>query len=95
MRAPPPKTLPQRIRYARGKRGLTQRDLAISAGLSNAYVSKLERADAVFGAGFGESIEAPKAATLERLAGALGCSPAWLAFGLGRPCWIVKPARAA
>ena len=68
-----------RVRLARGKRGLSQREVAGRAGLSNAYVSMLERAG-----GKGATIEEPSLTSLQKLADALDVPVSWLAFG-GEP----------
>jgi len=84
-------TLPDRLRYARKKRGWTQRQLAERAGMSNAYVSILERT------GTPSALwESPKVATIEKLAKALRVPVAWLAFGQGRePAWPEPRTRGA
>lgn len=67
-------SLPTRLRFARVKRGLSQRALTALAGLSPAYVSQIE-------SGVRQN---PSLPNVERLALALGVPAAWLAFGLGR-----------
>lgn len=71
--------LADRVRTVRKRRGWIQKELARRAGLSNAYVSMLERG----GEEYGAVINDPKLATIEALAGALGVRPEWLAFGVG------------
>jgi len=84
-------TLPDRLRYARKKRGWTQRRLAEIAGMSNAYVGILERTGTP-----SARWESPKLATIEKLAKALRVPVEWLAFGRGRePAWSEPRARGA
>lgn len=64
-------TLGQRLKFARLERGLTQVQLALSSGVKQSDISKLERGDSNTTAG------------LVRLAKALGCSPEWLDTGDG------------
>lgn len=73
----------ERIKEARGRAGLSQRDLADKAGLSNAYVNQVEASidaspDAVDGI-----IRSPSVESLGKLAAALGVRVEWLAFGTG------------
>lgn len=67
------KMLPQRLRETRERAGLSLRALALAAGLSGPGVAKIEN---------GESV--PTLDNVEALARALGVSPGWLAFGVGR-----------
>lgn len=80
----------ERVKYARTKRGLSQRGLADKAGLSNAYVQQLENE------GDGASIKEPGLTSLEKLATALDVPVAWLAFGAGdEPSWSERSEPAA
>ncbi len=86
----------QRLRTARLARGYNQRELAVKAGLSVAYVHRVERA---LDAGMeDDSIEHPGLDAMQKLAAALempddGRLPvevpiAWLVFGQGpEPAW--------
>lgn len=65
--------LPQRLQESRERLGLSLRALALAAGLSGPGVAKIEH---------GESV--PTLDNVEALAKALGVSPGWLAFGVGR-----------
>lgn len=65
--------LPQRLQESRERLGLSLRALALAAGLSGPGVAKIEN---------GESV--PTLDNVEALAKALGVSPGWLAFGVGR-----------
>lgn len=67
--------LAERVKFARERRGLSQRGLAARAGLSCGYLSILENRG---------HIKRPRACTVELLAIALEVPPAWLAFGVGR-----------
>lgn len=67
------KMLPQRLRDTLERAGLSLRALALAAGLSGPGVAKIEN---------GESV--PTLDNVEALARALGVSPGWLAFGVGR-----------
>lgn len=62
--------LPQRLRAARTRLGLSGRALSAKAGLSEKALHPIEAGDVV-----------PSIDTLEAIAGALTLSPAWLAFG--------------
>jgi len=72
-------TLADRVRLMRKKRGWIQKELSTRAGLSNSYVSMLERGGEIYGA----VINNPKVETVEKLAQALGVRSEWLAFGIG------------
>jgi transcriptional regulator with XRE-family HTH domain len=74
--------VPERVKYAREHRGLTAKGLSVSAGLSNSYVSQLERALEEHTADVA-TIENPGLDKLEKLAEALGVPVEWLAFGVG------------
>lgn len=63
--------LPERLRRARRKAALSASALSLAAGISKGGAAKLEAGTWV-----------PRLLTVERLAIALGVSPAWLAFGL-------------
>lgn len=65
--------LPARITLAREALGLSMRQLGLTAGLSGPAVEKMEK---------GRSV--PRLDNVEALAKALGVSPGWLAFGVGR-----------
>jgi transcriptional regulator with XRE-family HTH domain len=67
------KGMPARIQVARQKAGLSLRGLADASGLSGPGVKKIE---------IGASV--PTIDNVEAIAKALGVSPGWLAFGLGR-----------
>ena len=58
----PIEEMASRLRKLRVKRGLTQDQLAETAGLSRQYVARLERA-----------LQDPRLSVLEKLARALGC----------------------
>ena len=76
-------TFSERLQIARKRRGLSQRELANLAGVSNCYVGLMERIGTPTG-----SIKAPTLRSVEKLALALGVSAEWLAFGAGRaPSW--------
>jgi transcriptional regulator with XRE-family HTH domain len=72
--------VPERLRYARDKRGLTAKGLSESVGLSNSYVSLVERAIEESDA---DAIANPGLDKLEKLATALDVPVEWLAFGVG------------
>jgi transcriptional regulator with XRE-family HTH domain len=57
-----PKPVGEQIKYLRERRGLTQQRLAEEAGVSRAYIAKLEGGDRV----------SPAMPVLERIAKALG-----------------------
>jgi transcriptional regulator with XRE-family HTH domain len=65
-----PRTLGSRLRTMREAKELSFAQVAAKAGLTKAYVERVER-DRVN----------PSVKTVEALAGGLGCSPGWLAFG--------------
>ncbi len=67
------KGMPERIQAARQKAGLSLRGLADACGLSGPGVKKIE---------VGASV--PTIDNVEAIAKALGVSPGWLAFGIGR-----------
>lgn len=67
------KGMPERIQVARQKAGLSLRGLADACGLSGPGVKKIE---------VGASV--PTIDNVEAIAKALGVSPGWLAFGIGR-----------
>lgn len=62
--------LPQRLRAARTRLGLSGRALSVKAGLSEKALHPIEAGNVV-----------PSIDTLAAIAGALAVSPAWLAFG--------------
>lgn len=67
------KGMPARIQAARQKAGLSLRGLADASGLSGPGVKKIETGASV-----------PTIDNVEAIAKALGVSPGWLAFGIGR-----------
>jgi transcriptional regulator with XRE-family HTH domain len=67
---------------ARLRLGLAKRDLALKAGLSNAYVTQVERATTAPEGAKGV-IQSPGTDAIERLADVLGVRAEWLAFGTG------------
>lgn len=69
-------TLGQRVAARRKQAGIGQRELARRAGCSSAMISQLENDK--YGPGVSVGM-------VEKLAEALGCSPAELAFGGGQP----------
>lgn len=77
----------ERIRHARKKRHLSKPKLSEAAGLSNAYVTQLERSlepDADTAA----TIAQPGIEAIQKLAAALDVPVEWLAFGAGEePDW--------
>ena len=68
---PTMQTIGERVRWARGKRGLTLRELEDSADLSVGHAGAIER-----GVRF-----APSGATVAALARVLKVDAAWLMFG--------------
>ena len=66
--------LPSRLKKTRQQAGLTRLALAEKVGSSNATVGYLESGQRWSNVG-----------TVARIAAALGCSAAWLAYGLGEP----------
>lgn len=80
-------TTVERIRYARRKRGLGKVELSARAGLSNAYVTQLERSlepDPDKAA----TITQPGIEAVQKLAVALDVPVEWLVFGAGdEPEW--------
>ena len=64
--------LPDRLRQARKRAGLTMTTASLVSGLSNEAASQIEQRQRL-----------PRIDTVERLAATLGVSPAWLAFGEG------------
>lgn len=70
------KTIAERVRWAREKRGYSCVGLDEIAGLSRGHSAKIER---------GDGVEAPSATTVARLARALDITPQWLMFGGPRP----------
>lgn len=78
----------ERVRYARAKRRLSQKQLSEAAGLSNAYVTHLERSLDPDRDETTATITNPSLDALERLATALDVPSAWLAFGVEpEPDW--------
>ena len=65
-----PYTIADRLKFIRGTNGLLQSVLAKKAGISQRQISLYESGRAT-----------PRAATLQKLADALGVSPEWLEFG--------------
>lgn len=70
-------TLPERVRFARERRGLGKRELAKKAGLSSGYLTQLEND------GEGAKINSPSIDKTRALALALEVPFEWLAFGDG------------
>lgn len=68
--------LGERIRFQRKRSRLTARALATRAGMTPGTISRLEK---------GERIAGIEAATVIRLANALGCPVGWLAADEGDP----------
>ncbi len=62
----------QRLRRARERRALSQRDLARLSGVAYTTIARLER-----------DRHRPIPSTVRKLAAALGVDPAWLLFGEG------------
>jgi transcriptional regulator with XRE-family HTH domain len=82
----------ERVRYARKKRGLGQKALSESAGLSNAYVTHLERSLDPDRSEGTATIESPSLVVLEQLANALRVPAAWLVLGVEpEPDWDDPP----
>lgn len=75
---PPPelRTLPTRLRYARERIPMTQTALAKKAEMDKSQISRIEK---------GEASDGIEAATLIRLARALGTPVGWLAADEGDP----------
>lgn len=65
-------TVAERLKWARGESGLSQRQLAKIAGVSSAYVANVERG--LFGIGSNRAL---------RIAETLGVDPSWLLAGSG------------
>lgn len=77
MPAPPElRTLPTRLRYARERIPMTQTALAKKAEMDKSQISRIEK---------GEASDGIEAATLIRLARALGTPVGWLAADEGDP----------
>lgn len=68
---PPPLDIGDRLRRRREQKQISLRDLAALAGVSQKTIVDLES---------GRSTD-PYVVTIQRLAIALKCKPAWLAFG--------------
>ena len=73
-----PESLAERVLRTRTACGLSQNEAAERAGLSNAYLSHLERG----------LINSPSVATLAKLAKGLCVSPGWLLDGSGAPSFV-------
>ena len=71
-----PKTLPERVTFARERRGLTARAASLAAGLSHAYVSHLETGR--------RDPETVSLGSIRALADALDVPFPWLATGEGK-----------
>lgn len=69
-------TLGERVKLARTKRGLTQDELAERSGLSNGYISLVERDG-------DREKRGPGVGSVNQLATALGVPVEWLAYGVG------------
>lgn len=74
---------PARLALAREARGMSQRDLSVTAGFSPGHVRHLEVARS----------ERVPLAHLEPLAKVLRVTPEWLAFGVGQGPAFAKPGR--
>lgn len=70
------KTIAERVRWARERRGYSCAGLDEIAGLSCGHSAKIER---------GDGVEAPSSSTVAKLARALEITPQWLMFGGPRP----------
>lgn len=70
----PATSLGARLRASRREAGLSQGALAKRAALTDRYIRNLERRG---------STNSPTIGTVQRLAAAMGVTPAWLAFGQG------------
>ena len=68
-------SLDERLRMARERKDLSQRELCKQAGLTPAHVAAIESG----------AIKDPASSTLVQLAAALDCDLKWLATGLGDP----------
>lgn len=73
-------TVRERLIWARRSSGLTTRELAALAKVSDGYPSAIEC----------EQLKKPSLDALEKIAGALGVAVEWLCFGHGR-----KPSEAS
>lgn len=83
-------TLAERVKLARTKRGLTQRELAerCDPKLSAGYISMLETP-----AGQANAIAKPGLPGLQRIASVLEVPEGWLILGAGdEPAWPAEPA---
>lgn len=69
------KTVAERVRWARGRRGYSCAGLDRIAGLSCGHSAKVERGDR----------DEPSAMTVAKLARALEIDPQWIMFGGTRP----------
>jgi transcriptional regulator with XRE-family HTH domain len=69
-------TLSDRVKLARTKRGLNQRELADKTRLSRGYISMLEKAP-----GEPNAVESPGLSGLQEIAKALNVSEEWLILG--------------
>ena len=79
-------SIPERLLLARSKRGFSQHDLSIRAGLSKAYVNMVESG----------RIKDPGNDCLKALADACDVPVEWLAFNSGdEPEWSAAPQRKA
>jgi len=73
------KTVAERLRWAREKRGLSCAGLDEMSDLSCGHVAKIERGYGADGDGM------PSMATVTKIARALDVTPQWLMFGGPRP----------
>ena len=71
----------QRLEAARKQQGLSRQVLGIAAGLTGQTIANIEVHGMI-----------PRVDTAEMLAKALGMSPSWLAFGVGKPLVAETPA---
>lgn len=80
-RAPRYLGIRDRLKSLRQKRGLSLNALGIAAGLTYTTIHNIETGRTV-----------PGIDTVEKIADALGISPAWMAFGEGEPPSAMAPA---
>lgn len=78
------KTVAERLRWAREKRGYSCAELDEISDLSCGHVAKIER----------EASGDPSMSTVTKIATALGVAPQWLMFGGTRPI-LTKATKAA
>ena len=76
--------MPDRIRYMREQRVLTQGQLAELVGVHRVQISRIEMGR-----------QTPRAPTIQRIAAALGVSPEWLKTGMVLADYAPRPAHGA